>query len=257
MNIDETPSERDIEIRLYLLGKQPLAEKAAVEARIAQDAEYANAVQEMRWKIALAHVARTAQEREEERAQVSDAVRAQVKAAAQRAQAQRSQGFRRTIYLSAAAAVALLAAFGAYFWLRPPLHKRLYKEYFALDAPWTITQGSGTDKGFVHYRDQEYKAAIASLSRVTPDDSLYAEARFYLAQSHLAQQETAAAVAVLEALLQVPMKEILLHKTTWYLALGYLDLGKVDEAKVHLQALSGLEGDPLQAKARAILEALR
>lgn len=240
MNMEENPSQLEAEIRNYLLGELPPAEKAAVESRIAEDAGYARAVEEMRWMMTLARVAR------------HDRMEAQVKAA------ERSVRQTRTLYFSAAAAVALLAAFGAYLWVRPPLGKRLYAEHYTRAEAYTITQGSAAQDGMAQYRDKAYEKAIQTLGQVPTSDSTYSAARFYLAQAHMALGQTNVAVAVLEALVKLPMDEDMLHETEWYLALGYLDVGRLEDAKASLRLLSDLPpGSARQASAAEILEALR
>lgn len=251
MNPDENPSDTEKEIRLYLLDQLPPPEKEAVEARIAQDPDYARAVEDLRWMLSLAQVAR------------HDRMRAQVQAAGVRAQAGAGPRWRRGVYLSAAAAVALLAAFGVYWWVRPPLGKRLFKEKFERYPLFQITQGAASDSGFMYYRDSLYDSAIVALSAIPKEDSAYAEARFYLAQSHMVLDETPAAVVVLEALLEtqrkgllkLPMEEALVHEAEWYLALGYLDVGRMAAAKELLERLSALPNAP--KKVGEILGALR
>lgn len=258
MNFDENPSEREIEIRQYLLGQLAPDAHAAVEARIAEDSEYASDVKAMRWMLALAQAARLQSERDEEFGQVDEEVRAQVRASAERVRQQGRPNWRRTFYFSAAAAVALLAAVGAYLWVRPPLGKRLYAEHYTRAEAYTITQGSAAQDGMLQYRDKAYEKAIATLGQVPANDSTYVSARFYLAQAHMALGQTTAAVAVLEALVKLPMDEVLLHETEWYLALGYLDVGRLEDAKDYLQLLSDLPpGSARKASAAEILEALR
>jgi hypothetical protein len=206
--------------------------------------------------IAIAQVARFNQEQAQSQASIPPALRAEVQAARERAQARTQVRWRRNIYLSVAAAVALLAAFGTYFWIRPPLNKRLYQEFFVAAQPYGVTQGSRVSEGLVAYRDGDYRTAITALGNLSPTDSSYALARFFLAQSHMALGETPAATTVLEDLLEGEMNEELLHETEWYLALGYLDMGLTEEAKGQLRKLSALAGNARQAGAEALMKRL-
>jgi Tetratricopeptide repeat len=232
MHLDEIPSDTEKEIRLYLLDQLPPSEKQALEARIAQDPDYALVVEEMRWMMSLAQVAR------------HDRMQAQVQAAGARARS--APGWTRGVYLSAAAAVALLAAFGAYWWLRPPEWRRLANRYNTRPLSYEVVMGAGSDRAFSIYNEAvkqgpgaSFDAAITALRAIPETDSSYNTAQYYLAQSYLGNQDPQSAIAVFQGyLMRTSESELLYHDAKWYLVLALLHVDRVKEAKDLLLELS-------------------
>lgn len=251
MNYEATPSDTEKEIRLYLLDQLPPAQRQAVEARIAEDPTYAQAVTEMRWMLSLAQVAR------------HDRMQAQVQAAGMRAR--NPPGLRRGIYLGAAAAVALLAAFGTYFWTRPSLGKRLATTYDTQrPLAHKATMGAAAQQAFRVYDDavaaggkSSFDNAIKALTAISDSDSAYNDAQYYLAQCYLGKQDPHSAIPLLESYRKMTSEsDFLYHEATWYLALAYLYEDRLDEAKSLLAPLGKRTDDAHWQAAKDILAQL-
>jgi predicted Zn-dependent protease len=242
MHLDDTPSDTEKEIRLYLLDQLPPPEKQAVEARIAHDPDYALTVEEMRWMLSLAQVAR------------HDRMQAQVQAAGARARS--TPGWTRGVYLSAAAAVALLAAFGAYLWVRPPLGQRIFKEHFKPSKSYHDHMGGGSDLAFTQYDEGKYADAIAGLSAIPATDAAYSIARYCLAQAYLAADSATQAIPILEDYVATQTADVRLDGAMWYLAMAYLHENNLERAEILLEELE-LNSPTRGAMARDVLEALR
>jgi tetratricopeptide (TPR) repeat protein len=250
MDFEATPSDTEKEIRLYLLDQLPPAEKLAVESRIAGDSTYASAVEEMRWMLTLAQVAR------------HDRMRAQVQSAGVRART--PAGLRRGIYLSAAAAVALLAAFGTYFWTRPSLGKRLAAQFDDRPGSYKVTMGQAVNPAFKQYDEARnegsaagFDKAIVALQAIPTTDPDYSDAQFYLAQSYMGKHDPARAIPVLEGFLKTTTeKDMRFHDAEWYLALALLYEDRLEEARALLVPLSQLPDYTKQGKAAEILARL-
>lgn len=250
MHLDDTPSDTEKEIRLYLLDQLPPPEKQVLEARIAHDPDYALAVEEMRWMMSLAQVAR------------HDRMQAQVQAAGARARS--APGWTRGVYLSAAAAVALLAAFGAYWWLRPPSWKRLANQYNTRPLSYEVVMGAGSDRAFSIYNEAvkqgpgaSFDAAIAALRAIPETDSSYNTAQYYLAQAYLGKQDPQSAIPIFQGyLVRTSDSELLYHDAKWYLALALLHGDRIEEAKDLLLELSGVKDFVKLKEVEDILQAL-
>ena len=249
MNFEDSPSDTEKEIRLYLLDQLPPPQMQAVASRIAADAAYAQAVDEMRWMLSLAQVAR------------HDRMQAQVRAAGKRART--PPGIRRSFYLGAAA-VALLAAFGTYFWTRPSLGKRIAARYDERHHSHKATMGGAANQAFRLYDEAVaannptgFDAAIQALGAIPATDLEYDDAQYYLAQSYLGKQDPQSAIPILEAYRSRTSElNFLYHEATWYLALALLYEDRLAEAKALLVPLSKRVVDEHSRDAQDILEQL-
>lgn len=98
--------------------------------------------------------------------------------------------------------------------------------------------------GMQQYEQQYYKAAQTTfqnyINQTASDDFYLPFARFYLAQTHLAQSNTIAAIPILEDLSKNTDFE-LQEDAQWYLVLAYLDNERFDVAEDLLNELRNSE----------------
>ena len=159
-------------------------------------------------------------------------------------------------YLSIAATVLLVIAAG-YFLLRPTSfsNQELFAEAF---TPYPNTElldrgeADARQVAYLAYQSGDYEQAFNLLSAlpVDPGNS------FFAAQAALESEQAEAAIELLAPLAED--QDFVLHEEAeWSLALAYLQLDRLDEARPLLMAISRERGHEHQGDATTLLTRIR
>jgi hypothetical protein len=228
----------------YIRRKLADEDMRQADARYSAEPAFAQAVDEMRLLMELAHLSR------EER------MRAQVADAQARHLAQRSRP-RKMPLLLAAATFLLLAVVGGIWVLRPPLGKRIYADEFRMPSSYEQTLGTQAQAAYRKYDAGEYREALPLLRSIPVGDSAWDKAQFFIAASQLGADSSAAAITGFQGYLDRHIVgDRWYAEAQWYLALALLDVGRLPEAKTMLQALEKTALGSRRADARRVLERL-
>ena len=136
----------------------------------------------------------------------------------------------RMVWLAVAATLLLLM--GLFWWNTSTtnsteLFAQHFKPYPNIIAPIVKSQTPSTTKyelAFQKYEQGKYQDAIVLLEKVNTE-----EGRFYLAISHLANENEKQAITLLDDLVKEPSNRFY-EASQWYLALAYLKTDEVDKA---------------------------
>jgi hypothetical protein len=159
------------------------------------------------------------------------------------------------------AAVLLVSLLTITLWNRTHSEKDYLSDYFTPAFNTTLPNlrgNSGQDiapplqAALNAYNQKDYTTAILHFQKIQAD-SLQDIVHFYQANAHLALANSAEAIPLLQKL--ITDDNYYRYQSHWYLALAYLDQGRVSLAKDLLEPLRGQTGS-YQKKASQILSSL-
>lgn len=160
-----------------------------------------------------------------------------------------------------AAAITVLIAIASFFYNSQPDYQDLYAENFEVypNVIAPTVRGNEVPKkdkmqlAFNYYDNKNYaKAAelFKTLYKETGEDYAF----FYRSVSLMAEGKTNKAITILEQH-NWNEPENYLTITQWYVGLGYLKLGNMEKATLHLKKVT-VSGKPLAKQAKEILQKL-
>lgn len=228
-------------------------ERAAVEKRLEEDADFRTAAAE--WEQFLAEgfgpPAEEAEELQEIKKRLATYGQLDTGRPEDREQATSTFQLRR-IYIGLAAAAAILLLFlftplGELFQPADP-----YADYFTHLPRDNANLSDNTENGRLAYDRQDYQSAYPALVAevAAGADSLNL---LYAAVAAIGSGQPAAAVSILEPLVDTQRWVFYREELQWYLALGYLGAKEPDKARELLQLLADENGTYAE-KAREILD---
>lgn len=228
----------------YLHGKLAAAEAEAADRRRKEDAAFAQAVEETRLLMEVAHQSRMAD------------MQSRVAAARAEAEAQpRTRRGRPWRILGAVAAVAAVLVFAVNWLLRPTSIDEIVHEAFE-PMPSGHTLGGGTlNEAYQAYQGEkpDYARATELFAKVPPEDKEHGTAQLYLGNCQLALHRYHDAVLTLEALYNGPRPIPMEEDVRWYLALAYLGDGQVVAGEGLLKEIVARPRDTYHDRAARVL----
>ncbi len=205
-------------IENYVLERMDLGERMAFEQRMAGDAA-------LRAEVEL--------ERENIRAVELGGVTRMLRGIAVDDDPGRSGG-NWSRYLKYAAVIAVLAAAGIWWSLRPTLNERLFTEHFSADPGLPVVMGATDDPAFadamISYKEGRYadaRAKWAPLLRAAPENDTL---RYYMASAWLAEGDVREALPLLNGL-AMESTSVFHDKARWFLFLACVRLGETEKAR--------------------------
>ena len=157
-------------------------------------------------------------------------------------------------WIAVAAALALLV--GVYFFSLPKesasIAQGYYEPYRMLLASRGSSEGKVLNQAIMDYQAGEFSEAAQGFEEVYRQDSSEILVGLYQGVSLLGAGQAAQAALALELLLTSAPPE-LIETLRWYLALAWVEDGKLDLARTQLQAISR---EPYLSKAERLLSEL-
>jgi hypothetical protein len=214
-------------LKNYVRGLLSSEAMTAADRRYATDPAFAQEVDETRLLMELAEMSLRARMREE--AQAAEA----------RTQGQARAGMPHWAMWAAAAGVVLLVTVGIVWMLQPSQGERIFREYFAHSPRHGSSLGTGSSTtAFRQYDEQHYDSALVLLRAIPRSDSSWDAAQYCIAVSLLALDSTEAGVAGMQEYVEGhDADDARFAEAQWYLGLGLLRLGRLEEGRSVLAKL--------------------
>jgi tetratricopeptide (TPR) repeat protein len=154
------------------------------------------------------------------------------------------------IWKVAAAVVLVSLSVGVIFQLQQPSSPQdLFSQYFAPAENLYVSIKRGDDieanplvQAFQAYDAEEYSVAIAGFERILGQEEFkdqHSMVQYFLGSAQLAQGQSEASITTFERYLEISQDNIVQAK--WYLAMGYLQENRVEEATSLLKELKQSE----------------
>lgn len=237
-------------INAYLDGKLSPEDQRLFEQLLEEQPEYKKLLEEHRqFKIAVTL---------EERSKIKDFLLEVDQD--QKSKIQPGTGWKSWLFSGVAACVIVLAGFFLWTNLSMTPGEKIYKSYYEaypnLIAPTVrgASQANLKSDAFLAFDNQEYeKAAVLFENLQQEPDSDYAIFYLGICQLELGRPEKA-----IPLFLKVKEDAVNPDKitATWYAALGYFQLNKLEEGTLAVKRVAQADGHPLQAKAQELAEIL-
>ncbi|MEO9802789.1 MAG: hypothetical protein ABJF04_06060 [Reichenbachiella sp.] len=160
----------------------------------------------------------------------------------------------RWYYIGAAASLALLVTSIYLFFDRSTSNEELFVAYFDPYPNLVTTRGNITNnfkKGMENYSNRNYNEAILDFEEIDKNEPEYTEMIFYKGVSHLALNQPTKAVELFEQFRDFGEYN---EQAIWYLGMGYLKLGNIENVQKQLLQLKF--GDFKYREAQELLEQL-
>ena len=149
-------------------------------------------------------------------------------------------------YLAYAASIAILIALAIWSLTRPPLHERLYSEYYHPDPGLPVAMSATDDHLFhdamVAYKLGDLKEArekwTSLLGDLPENDTLL----YYIASTHLNEGRPEAAIPLYEQVVR-DTSSVFAVKARWYLFLSYVYLNDREKAMLIAPSDDGSYGE--------------
>ena len=164
---------------------------------------------------------------------------------------------RRRWVMGIAAGIALLCVVGYLLWPSSKSTDSIFQEAFSPMENLISSMGAAAD-GMYAYDQGDFSTAAEKLAQVPTQDEMYNGMQVYLGISLLGSGQAKEAAEVLERHLASTSGQPLFEKDAqWYLALAWLKMSDVEQAKKHLQGIAEDPTHPRQSAAADILQQLK
>ena len=127
-----------------------------------------------------------------------------------------------------------------------------YYEPFDLSTLKISEEHKEFEKGMEAFRTENYEEALQIFEKMEAKNA-DAEVLFFLGLCHLALDRPEKAVPILD---RIPEESQLFKSSAWYMALGYLKLSKLQEAKTHL-SIASEDNSEISDQAKEILAKIK
>ncbi len=149
-----------------------------------------------------------------------------------------------------AASVITLVALGGWFLLNRPENEKLFANYYKPDPGLPVVMGENNKTnytlydGMIDYKEGNYHKAIEKWKSIGDQQAYTDTLNYYIGMANIAAGKMEPAIQYLNEVHKTE-NSVYTQKASWYLALTYLKLGKIDLAR---GLLKQMENDMQEAK---------